>query len=179
PRRVYLSGRVLLERDYPPAPAAPEFSDPEAAGCDWSVDEIYPRRGFHGPMLRAITRIEKHGGSGMTGELTVLPRSPLFASEPRPAFRIDPVLLDSLGMGVGIWTWRDEMNGVYPVPFRVGRIRLYGPPLPEGERLRMQVRVTRNRDGLIAADLFAARADGRLYAAADDWEDYVYRLPLA
>jgi len=28
PRRVYLSGRVVLERDYPPAPAAPEFSDP-------------------------------------------------------------------------------------------------------------------------------------------------------
>jgi hypothetical protein len=179
PRRVYLSGRVVLERDYPHAPAAPEFSDSGAVSCDWSADAIYPRRGFHGPMLRAITRIGRHGVSGMTGELTVLPRAPLFASEPRPAFRIDPVLLDSLGMGVGIWTWRDEMNGVYPVPFRVGRIRLYGPPLPEGERLQMQVRVTRNRDGLIAADLFAARADGRLHAAADGWEDYVYRLPLA
>ena len=179
PRRVYLSGRVVLERDYPPAPAAPEFSDPDAVDCDWSTGEIYPRRGFHGPMLRAITRIGRHGPTGMTGELTVLPRAPLFASEPRPAFQIDPVLLDSLGMGLGIWTWRDEMNGVYPVPFRVGRIRLYGPPLAEGERLRMQVRVTRNRDGLIAADLSAARADGRLHAAADDWEDYVYRLPLA
>ena len=179
PRRVYLSGRVVLERDYPPAPAAPEFSDPDAVDCDWSTGEIYPRRGFHGPMLRAITRIGRHGPTGMTGELTVLPRAPLFASEPRPAFRIDPVLLDSLGMGLGIWTWRDEMNGVYPVPFRVGRIRIYGPPLPEAERLRMQVQVTRNRDGLIAADLSAARADGRLHAAADDWEDYVYRLPLA
>ncbi len=179
PRRVYLSGRVVLERGYPPAPAAPQFSDPGAVDCDWSAGEIYPRRGFHGPMLRAITRIGRHGAAGMTGELTVLPRAPLFASEPRPAFRIDPVLLDSLGMGLGIWTWRDEMNGVYPVPFRVGRIRIYGPPLPEGERLRMQVQVTRNRDGLIAADLTAARADGRLHAAADDWEDYVYRLPLA
>ena len=179
PRRAYLSGRVVLERVYAPAPAAPEFSDPDAVDCDWSTGEIYPRRGFHGPMLRAITRIGRHGPTGMTGELTVLPRAPLFASEPRPAFQVDPVLLDSLGMGLGIWTWRDEMNGVYPVPFRVGRIRIYGPPLPEGERLRMQVRVTRNRDGLIAAGLSAARADGRLHAAADDWEDYVYRLPLA
>jgi hypothetical protein len=170
---------VILEPTYPPAPAAPEFADPAAVTCDWAADEIYPRRGFHGPMLRAITRVGRHGESGMTGELTVLPRSPLFASAPRPVFQIDPVLLDALGMGVGIWTWREEMNGVYPVPFRVGRIRLYGPPLPEGETLRMQVTIARNRDGLIAADLHAASADGRLHAEAGDWEDYVYRLPLA
>ncbi|HYV86491.1 MAG TPA: polyketide synthase dehydratase domain-containing protein [Patescibacteria group bacterium] len=179
PRRVYLAGRVVLERGYPAAPPAPVPALRGAVTCDWGVDEIYPRRGFHGPMLRAITRIGEHGETGMTGELTVLPRSPLFASAPRPAFRIDPVLLDALGMGVGIWTWREEMNGVYPVPFRVGRIRLYGPPPPEGERLAMQVSITRNRDGMIAADLFATRPDGRLHAAAEGWEDYVYRLPLA
>jgi Polyketide synthase dehydratase N-terminal domain len=179
PRRVYLSGRVILEHDYPAAPVAPEFSDRAAVACNWTADAIYPRRGFHGPLLRAITRVGRHGDAGMTGEITVLPRAPLFASAPRPAFRIDPVLLDALGMGVGIWTWREEMNGVYPVPFRIGRVRLYGPPLPEGETLAMHVAITRNRDGLIAADLYAARADGHLHAEAGDWEDYVYRLPLA
>jgi len=89
------------------------------------------------------------------------------------------VLLDSLGMGVGIWTWREAMNGVYPVPVRVGRIRLYGPPCPEGEILRMEVRVTRNVDGMIAADLAAVRSDGSLHAEVEQWEDYVYRLPLS
>jgi hypothetical protein len=178
PRRVFLSGRVLLDRAYPEAPAAPEFADPAAVACDWSTGEIYPRRGFHGPVLRAITRVGRHGDAGMTGEITVLPRAPLFASTPRPEFRIDPVVLDALGMGVGIWTWREEMNGVYPVPFRVGRVRFYGPPLPEGETLRMQVAITRNRDGLIAADLHASRRDGAVHVEASDWEDYVYRLPL-
>jgi hypothetical protein len=179
PRRVYLSGRVLLEHAYPPAPEAPVWSDPDAMSCGWGVEAIYPLRGFHGPMLRAITRVDRHGEAGMTGELTVLHRSPLFASTPEPAFQVDPVLLDSLGMSVGIWTWREAMNGVYPVPFRVKRIRLYGPPCPEGETLRMQVRIGRNSDGMIAADLFAARADGLLHAEAEQWEDYVYRLPLA
>jgi hypothetical protein len=178
-RRVYLSGRVVLETAYPRASQAPAWRVPAAYSCGWGASEIYPRRGFHGPMLQAITLVDQHGDAGMTGELTVLPRAPLFASGAEPVFQIDPVLLDSLGMGVGIWTWREAMNGVYPVPVRVGRVRLYGPPCPEGETLRMEVRVTRNTDGMIAADLAAVRSDGSLHAEVEHWEDYVYRLPLS
>lgn len=179
PAEVFLAGRVVLEHAYPPAPMREPWSVPGGRRCGWTAEDVYPKRGFHGPMLQGITGVHEHGDAGMTGELTILPRAPLFASRSGAAFQIDPVLLDSLGMGVGVWTWPEAMNGIYPVPFKVRRIRLYHPPCPEGDRLHMEIRITRRDEFMMEADLAAVRSSGDAYAEVSGWQDYVYRLPLS
>jgi phosphopantetheinyl transferase (holo-ACP synthase) len=178
-RHTLAEAVVVLAGAYPPAPAPPEVDWVGATPCDWRGESIYPDRLFHGPRLRAITAVTRRASNGSEGTLTVPPRAGLFRDMPAPRFATDPVLLDALGATVGTWSAEEPFRGIVPFPFRVDRIRLFAPPLPEGATALFKQHVTRRDAETASNTLSMTGGDGRLLALVEGWEDRFFTVTPA
>jgi malonyl CoA-acyl carrier protein transacylase len=166
---------VVLADAYPAAAApaaAPGWGGEKPAG--WSGEQIYPLRLFHGPRLQALTAITRWAEDGLAGRLRVQPRSGWFRSNPAPALRFDPVLLDGLSQALGVWGAYTPMTGLVAFPLSARAVRFYAPPPEAGTELTFTIHVRDSRAQSVRADFTACDAAGRIVIRADDWTDAVF-----
>jgi len=170
---------VHLAPEFPEKPTLPGWELKGERSCDWSGEAIYPERLFHGECFQALERITRWGENGLEGTVRVLPRAKLLQSNARPAFATDPVLLDAVGATLGVWGAYEPLTGQVLFPFRVGAIHLYGPPLPEGDTLAVQLHVKDTSSSIAVADMCAYDDNGHLYLLIEDWHDRIFDVTPA
>lgn len=173
---VFETSVVLADR-YPPAPpsTAPDLRDlipaegngsPAGSGQGWP--SLYPRWTWHGPLFQGVSGIAAVSSEGVDGTLKVPPRSGLIRSRPDAFLEIDPVLLDSQGQAIWLWGSPKPFTGTSYLPYSVGALRLYGPPLPPGTPLSMKMRVRRQEPLSVVLSSEAIDAQGRVRSALEE-----------
>jgi malonyl CoA-acyl carrier protein transacylase len=170
---------IQLADQYPPAPKAPSFALQHPKPCHWTGSEIYPDRLFHGKMFQGITSINGWGENGVTGTVEVLDRTRLLASNPKPNFAIDGILLDTVGGTLGLWGAYDKYDGFVYLPFRIGGVQFYQGLLPEGTAFDLHLNVVRRTDVSAAADIYAFDKQGRVAVGIQGWEDRDFNVTPA
>jgi len=173
---VFETGVVLADRYPPPPPSsAPPLHDlipaegngsPAGSGQGWP--SIYPRWTFHGPLFQGVSGITAVSSEGVDGALKVPPRSGLIRSRPDAQLEIDPVLLDSQGQAIWLWGSPRPFAGTSYLPYSVGALRLYGPPMPPGTPLSMKMRVRRQEPLSVVLSSEAIDAEGRVRSALEE-----------
>jgi malonyl CoA-acyl carrier protein transacylase/phosphopantetheinyl transferase (holo-ACP synthase) len=172
--------RATFAADWPTAPAA-ELPIPTHEGSEpWTSRRFYDEVMFHGPAFQGVASIDGIGPEGGRATIRVLPRDRLFRSNLRPDFLTDPVLLDQAGQVLGFWGMQSDQSHQYVFfPFRVDEVRQYGPPLPAGETVICDLRITREREGHLQGDLSLIRGDGSVWAQCRGWEDRRFEMAEA
>lgn len=170
---------IQLADAYPPAPPAPTFALEKPRPCHWTGAAIYPTRLFHGKMFQGITSINGWGENGVTGTVEVLDRTRLLASNPKPDFAIDGILLDTVGGTLGLWGAYDTYDGFVYLPFRIAGVQFYQGLLPAGTAFDLHLRVTRRTDVSAAADIYAFDQQGRVAVGIQGWEDRDFNVTPA
>jgi acyl transferase domain-containing protein/phosphopantetheinyl transferase (holo-ACP synthase) len=153
----YCDGTAILARDFPAAPpddTAPfvaEYASPHDATA------LYEDRWmFHGPQFQGVRDVGVLGDDGIRGVLE--------AGAARGA------LLDNAGQLFGYWVMvRNETNRM-AMPVKIDRIRFHGPPPEVGERLACSVRILRQGERDVVANLLLSRG-GAVWASIEGWED--------
>ena len=171
-----IEATVVLEDAYPPAPIASVPPLKDAVKCDWVGDALYPDRLFHGPRMSGITKIGDWSQGGVTGTVEVLPRDDLIRSHPEPGFAMDPVLLDSVGAVLNMWGAYKPFDGIVFFPVRITEVRFFGPLLPVGTELNVQLRITGRTELTSIADITAIDDKGRVQVAVTGWEDRTFDI---
>ncbi|NJN19076.1 MAG: acyltransferase domain-containing protein [Oscillochloris sp.] len=169
-----VEGTMLFAADYPPAPLAPPFSLPDRQESRWAPEQLYREAMFHGPAFQGVQQIHAVGRAGASATITTLAPQGLYRNP--GATLTDPVLLDQPGQVVGFWAAQTLAHGQLVFPFRLGALRLFGPPPPAGTRFDCRAQIA--LDGpVVRSQLSLVDADGRIYAAFEDWEDRRFDLP--
>ncbi|GLZ40427.1 beta-ketoacyl synthase N-terminal-like domain-containing protein [Actinokineospora sp. NBRC 105648] len=144
---------------------APGYSAPPAA---WPVPapertplltgrQMYERRWmFHGPGYQGVSVIEGISDRHVRGVLTV-PAAP-------------GALLDSAGQLVGYWTLEQYDRDCRTVPVRFADLRFSGPAPVPGDEVTCLAVVESVTGTSVTARLQLVRADGTVWAQADEWE---------
>jgi acyl transferase domain-containing protein/phosphopantetheinyl transferase len=167
---------VLLAAGYPPAPAPREPVLEQATPSRLGTDALYETM-FHGPLWRGVSSVDTVAPNGVRAHLEVLPRTGLLASEPEPAFSLDPVLLDAAGQVIGLWAAEMLEEARVVFPFRLAALDLYGPPPRAGEQLRCDAAVRLQGEHLVSSDIDVADGDGNCLMRLTDWEDKRFAVP--
>jgi malonyl CoA-acyl carrier protein transacylase len=170
---------IQLADQYPPAPKAPAFALEKPRPCHWTGSEIYPDRLFHGKMFQGITSINGWGENGVTGTVEVIDRTKLLATNPKPNFAIDGILLDTVGGTLGLWGAYDKYDGFVYLPFRIGGVQFYQGLLPAGTAFDLHLNVVRRTDVSAAADIYAFDQQGRVAVGIQGWEDRDFNVTPA
>lgn len=170
---------IQLADAYPPAPPAPSFALEKPRPCHWTGAAIYPTRLFHGKMFQGITSINGWGENGVTGTVEVLDRTKLLASNPKPDFAIDGILLDTVGGTLGLWGAYDTYDGFVYLPFRIAGVQFYQGLLPAGTAFDLHLKVTRRTEVSAAADIYAFDKQGRVAVGIQGWEDRDFNVTPA
>jgi acyl transferase domain-containing protein len=170
---------VFGERREPP-PVAPPIELAEAGPCRFSADELYRDQWlFHGPGLRALSRVGGSSRHGIEGTLRVLPRRELLPERLWPALHTDPIVLDAFTHLLGCWGLDKKAGeeGDVIFPLRLATLTIFGDDPPEGAEIgcRVHVReVTRHR---VKVDAELVGPDGRIWVAIGGWEDWRFYWP--
>lgn len=164
---------------YPETPPVPALDGIGVGASDWKPEELYRRGMFHGPAFRMVASMDRVGPEGAVATLTVPPRDSLFTAFPEPFLSSDLVLLDGPGQVVAFWIMEHCSTGTDVFPFRLGRIDLFGPPLPAGERLLCQAKTELQGDDRTTSDIWVTDARGRLWCRFRQWDDRRFELPHA
>jgi acyl transferase domain-containing protein/phosphopantetheinyl transferase len=170
-------GVMRLAGSYPVPPEPRALGLAHEQAYRWPPDRLYGEAMFHGPLFRGVRSIDRVGDNGAEATLTVLPREGLLAPQQADELVTDFVLLDQPGQVVGFWTSHYLERGFVVLPFRMGALHLYGPPLPAGEPLTCRAHIALVGDHQVRSDLDVVGADGRLWARFEDWEDRRFDLP--
>jgi phosphopantetheinyl transferase len=155
----YCEGTVLLAEGYPAPPVtdtAP-LANPRPASHD--AQQLYGDRWmFHGPQFQGVVDVGVVGDDGIRGVLETGPAR--------------GALLDNAGQLFGYWVMVHNETNRMAMPVKIDRIRFFGPPPQVGERFTCTVRIVRQGERDVVADLSLARAsDGATWATLDGWED--------
>ncbi|HEV3215448.1 MAG TPA: beta-ketoacyl synthase N-terminal-like domain-containing protein [Vicinamibacterales bacterium] len=172
-------GVMLLGDSYPIPPAPEPLGLQHERAYKWAPERLYDETMFHGPLFRGVRSIDRVGDNGAEATLTIVPRERLLAPQAADGLVTDFVLLDQPGQAVGFWTSQYLERGFVVLPFRMGALHLYGPPLPAGEQLTCRAHIALVGDHQVRSDLDVVRSDGRLWARFKDWEDRRFELPEA
>jgi acyl transferase domain-containing protein/phosphopantetheinyl transferase len=174
--RPVVEATVLLSAGYSAAPPARELSLKGGRPSQLAPDALYETM-FHGPLWRGVSSVETVAPGGVRAHLQVLGRTGLLASEPEPAFALDPVLLDAAGQVIGLWA--AEMLDRAPVvfPFRLAALELYGPPPRAGEQLTCDAAVRLQGEHLVSSDIDVTDHAGNCLMRMRDWEDKRFAVP--
>ncbi|CRK56360.1 modular polyketide synthase [Alloactinosynnema sp. L-07] len=119
--------------------------------------QMYDQRWmFHGPAYQGVTEITAIGPRHIRGVITT-PAAP-------------GSLLDNAGHFVGYWTLEEFERDSRTFPVRFGGIRFFGPHPRPGDRVDCHARIDTVTDTAVIGCLQLVRANGTLWAQADDWE---------
>jgi malonyl CoA-acyl carrier protein transacylase/phosphopantetheinyl transferase len=170
---------VLLADDYAETDRPSLGPLKGARRVDWTRDDIYPERLFHGPQFQCIKSVSHWAENGMQATVEVLPRTKLIRSAPRPAFVIDPVLLDGIGAILGLWGAYETLTGAVFFPFSVESIRFGDGLLPPGTQLGVELRIREQSDIWATADIYAFADSTMPYVAISGWQDRAFDVTPA
>jgi malonyl CoA-acyl carrier protein transacylase/phosphopantetheinyl transferase len=159
---------VVLADDYPPPPASRTPGLSRSIPGSWKGSSLYPRWTFHGPLFQGVRSITQLSQEGADGTLEVLPRAGLFRSRSDAVVEIDPVLLDSQGQAIWLWGSPEPFAGVSYLPYSVGALRLYGPPMPPGTPLELKMRVRRSEPLSVILSSEAIDPQGNVRSALEE-----------
>ena len=170
-------GVMLLGDGYPvPPPPATALDLRHERTYTWPPERLYDEVMFHGPLFRGVCSINRVGDNGAEASLAVGERKQLLACG-GDGLVTDFALLDQPGQVVGFWTSQFLARGFVVLPFRMGALHLYGPPLATTEQLTCRARIELVGERQVKSDLDVLRSDGRLWARFEDWDDRRFDLP--
>lgn len=172
-------GIMVIGDSYPAPPDAAPLSLENEQTYKWPPELLYDEAMFHGPLFRGVRSIDRVGDNGAAATLTVVPREGLLAPQPVDRLATDFVLLDQPGQVVGFWTSQYLDRGFVVLPFRMGALHLYGPPLRIGDQLTCHAQIRLVGDHQVRSDLDVVGSDGRMWARFEEWEDRRFDLPNA
>ena len=172
-------GTIIFADRYADAPIAEALRLRDERPSRWTPERLYREGMFHGPDFRGVSAMGRSGADGGEAALETLPRAGLFAGESGETLLTDPVLLDQPGQALAFWMAEHLERGYVIFPFHLQALHLYGPPLPVGEKLLCQIRVTHLDDLQVRSDLDIVRADGRIWGRLVGWEDRRFDVPTA
>ncbi len=159
---------VVLADEYPPPPASRTPGLSRSIPGSWQGSSLYPRWTFHGPLFQGVRSITQLSEEGADGTLEVLSRSGLFRSRSDAVVEIDPVLLDSQGQAIWLWGSPEPFAGTSYLPYSVGALRLYGPPMPPGTPLELKMRVRRSEPYSVVLSSEAIDPEGNIRSALEE-----------
>ena len=174
-----VQGTVLLDREYPEAPAAEELALAAERPSRWTPEELYQEIMFHGPRFQGVQSMDRWGDDGAEATLRTLPFDGLFASNARPRLALDPLLLDQPGQVVGFWTGEHLERGYVVFPYHLESLALYAAPGATPESLQCRARIRLVGEELVDSDLDVVRPDGKLVCRLAGWRDRRFDVPRA
>lgn len=163
PNRMHYQATVeLAARIVPPPP--PPAPTPTLRPYPLSVEAVYARELFHGPLLQHIVRIDGIDEAGL--EAVVRPSDPRRWVGAGAAARwvADPGILDT-GMQL-VTLWLLFHHDVFPLPTALRRLRWIGPIGASELRCRLKARATLG-GRMVEADLWFVDPTGRTVATAE------------
>ncbi len=174
---LVVEATVLLDEDFPPAPAPAAIPLSDGRPSRWRGEQLYEEAMFHQPLWQGVREIEVVAPHGARARLEVLPRAGLLRENPAPSFALDPVALDAAGQVVGFWAAETLEQARVVFPFRLAALELYGPLLAEGEQLSCLAAIALEGDQLVRSDIDVLDASGRCWMRLTGWEDKRFEVP--
>ncbi|WP_407288630.1 beta-ketoacyl synthase N-terminal-like domain-containing protein [Streptomyces sp. BP-8] len=140
-----------------PAPPPPDPAPLTSAGpAPVSAEALYRDRWmFHGPEFAGVHEVTTLAADGIRGTLRALPAP--------------GALLDAAGQLLGHWMQLRLSGDRLVFPATLERVRLHGPPPPEGALLTATARIREVRPGSVRGDVELCGADGRVWARLEGW----------
>ena len=140
----------------------------------FELADIYRERHlFHGPELQCVSNFGRIDEEGMTGELTILPTSGLFASNPTPQLLLDPVILDGCAQLMGLWALANEF---YVLPHGINKLELYRQTPPAGTRCEVHVQIAKcdRENRTVIVDVEVLDDTGAVWLRIQGWREWVF-----
>jgi malonyl CoA-acyl carrier protein transacylase len=169
---------VLAEHRAEPPPLGPFLLTNEHP-CSIPREVMYKNL-FHGPLFQGAQAGGRTGNEGIEGEVVVLPRAGLLASDPDPDFLMDPVLLDVSMHPVTAWHLEfPDQSGRILLPVELERFELFGGRPDVGERFvsRGSTLATSYRNFVHAVDLIDQ--NGKLWSRMHRLAFWRFYVPFA
>jgi phosphopantetheine--protein transferase-like protein len=158
----------------PPA-HPPPLTNPRQV--NWSGQEIYPERLFHGQRLRLVRHVDLWSEDGVDFELEVPARADAVTYTRMPLFSVWPLLLDVITSSFALWRSHDKFPSTVSVPFRARRILFHASTFTEGTRLRGYFRLNSVTPRSHVADIQVSDGNGNLLIEMKGWEEICERVP--
>jgi len=144
---------------------------------NWSGQEIYPERLFHGGSLRSILHVDLWSEEGIDFEIGVPDRSETVRYTRMPLFSVWPQLLDGVVASFSLWRSHEKFRGAVSLPFRVRRIFFHTSGFTENARLRGYLRLTSVTPRSHVADIQVSDGNGNLLIECKGLEELCERVP--
>ncbi len=171
-------GFVRLGDRLPPAPEPTPFPLADQHPCRITLEQLYNSL-FHGRLFTGVLSLGVVGRDGTIGEIVVPPRRGLFSWTDQPAFLFDPVLLDIAMHPLCGWHLEQESQaGRILLPFEMGRLEMFGGPLPEGTQLRVQGRIVEESARHYVHTIEVIGPNGRLWARMSSLKYWRFYVPF-
>lgn len=161
----FCAGFVLLASEYPaaPEPAAEPLRQERPAPV--TARSFYQDRWmFHGPRFAGVHEIASLADNGIAGTVLSLPAR--------------GTLIDGAAQLIGHWLMVSRTVNQNALPKGVRAIRLYGPPPPVGDALRVVAWMREITDTDQRADAELRTADGRVWCRIESWTNHRFACDL-
>jgi acyl transferase domain-containing protein/NAD(P)-dependent dehydrogenase (short-subunit alcohol dehydrogenase family)/acyl carrier protein len=158
---------ACLGASLPTPPAIEALCLTEEISLPLSLEEVYRRWLFHGPLMAGVAAITGIGANGITGDLIPSQPERCLVGAPQAPWIVDPVVLDSALQLIIVWS---RMHwDMTPLPTRLQTYRRFGPL--SGSKITCQMRIIPDPSGHIVHCYPAFFGqDGQLLGLVDDAE---------
>ncbi len=103
----------------------------------------------------------------------------LVRSQPDAELETDPLASDCLGQAAWLWGSKEPFAGLAYLPYEVGALRFYGPPLPPGSRLDLKLRVLKREPSRVVMDVEGVDSSGNVRLALEGLADREFPITPA
>ena len=172
-----MEATVVLADALPPA--IPVSVDPlsKPRSVHWSGRDIYPVRLCFGKRLRGIQFVEAWSESGLDYEVKAPPFADNVAFTRFPIWAVNPLLLQVVASGFGLWRSHERFTGAFSFPFRMRRLAFRGFPPEEGATLKCYMRLTGVTPKSHLCDIAVTDGNGNELMTISGWEELTERVP--
>ncbi|MEM9445731.1 MAG: beta-ketoacyl synthase N-terminal-like domain-containing protein [Verrucomicrobiota bacterium] len=173
----HIRANVELAEQYPSPRKAKTFSLSSPRASRFSQGNLYTMGMFSGPNFQGIEEIKAWGNDGVIGTLLGLTRKNMFASNADPTFVADPALMDAAGQLLAHWHAEHDNSKFNMFPYKLEELKIYGPTLPEGERVEGRLHIKPITSDRYRAQIDLVNANGEYHATIRGWEVKTFALP--